>query len=50
MFTLNLKSKPAKKNIKVHKYYKCERCGYVSTIKDSMCPICAKDGYKIKLK
>ncbi len=35
---------------KYYKYYKCDRCGYVSIIKDSNCPICEKDGYKIKLK
>lgn len=37
------------KKVKTHKYYKCVRCGYVSIIK-SLCPICVKDGYEIKLK
>ncbi len=36
--------------IKVHSYYKCPRCGYVSIIKDSYCPVCAKDGVKIKVE
>ncbi len=35
---------------RTHKYYKCTRCGYVSIIKDSICPICIKDGYTLKLK
>lgn len=35
---------------KYYKYYKCDRCGYISIIKNSDCPICEKDGYKIKLK
>ncbi len=49
MFTLGLKLSHSKKKIKTHKYYKCERCGYVTIVKDFYCPICAKDGYKIKL-
>ncbi len=46
------KTKPAKKNpeIRVHHYYKCPRCGYVTIIKDSFCPVCAKDGVKIIVK
>ncbi len=43
-------SKQEKKKVRRTKYYKCERCGYISIIKDSYCPICAKDGYKIKMK
>ncbi len=50
MFTLGFKSNHTKRKFKVNKYYKCNRCGYVTTVKDSYCPICAKDGYKIKLK
>ncbi len=34
---------------KYYKYYKCDRCGYISIIKNSDCPICEKDGFKIKL-
>ncbi len=46
------KTKPAKKNpkIRVHNYYKCPRCGYVTIIKDSFCPVCAKDDVKITVK
>jgi len=36
--------------IKVRSYYKCPRCGYVTIIKESFCPICVKDGVKIKVK
>jgi len=32
------------------KYFKCERCGYITIVRDSSCPICAKDGFKIKMK
>lgn len=32
------------------KYYVCDNCGYVTIIRDSYCPICAKDGVKIKMK
>ncbi len=31
------------------KYYKCDRCGYITIVKNSICPICAKDGYEIKM-
>ncbi len=46
------KIKPAEKSpkIKVHSYYKCPRCGYVTIIKESCCPVCAKEGVKIKVK
>lgn len=27
-----------------HKYYNCDRCGYVSLIKDLECPVCKIDG------
>ncbi len=45
-------TKPEEKKlkIKVHPYYKCPRCGYVTIIKDSFCPVCAKDGMKINVK
>ena len=51
MFSLNLMTKgtSTKKKKKI-KYYKCERCGYISIVKDSYCPICAKDGIKIRMK
>jgi rubrerythrin len=51
MFSLSFNSsKQEKKKVRRTKYYKCERCGYISIIKDSYCPICAKDGFKIKMK
>lgn len=31
------------------KYYICERCGYISIVRNSFCPICAKDNVEIKL-
>ncbi|UBM62748.1 hypothetical protein LA303_01910 [Candidatus Sulfidibacterium hydrothermale] len=46
------KTKPEEKKekAKVHHYYKCPRCGYVSIVKNSYCPVCAKEGLKIKLQ
>lgn len=38
------------KKTKLQKYYRCERCGYITIISNSFCPICAKDGTKIELK
>ncbi|NOY51145.1 MAG: hypothetical protein GXO88_11370 [Chlorobi bacterium] len=40
------------KPVKVSKkrYFKCDRCGYITIIRDSYCPICAKDGKKIQMK
>jgi rubrerythrin len=31
------------------KYFICERCGYISIVRNSTCPICAKDNIEIKL-
>jgi len=31
------------------KYYICERCGYISIVRNSSCPICAKDDIQINL-
>ena len=45
-----LKVSTATKAPKYHKYFKCDRCGYISMVKNSICPICEKDGYKLKLK
>ena len=39
-----------KKHAEHKKYYACERCGYVTIIRDSYCPICAKEGIKVKMK
>lgn len=47
-FALKLNN-PIKK-AKHYKYFKCDRCGYISMVKNSFCPICEKDGYKLKLK
>ena len=38
------------KKFKRQKYFECERCGYVTIIRDSFCPICAKEDVKVKLK
>jgi len=38
------------KTKRYHKYYKCDRCGYISIVKNSNCPICTKDGKVIKMK
>ncbi len=43
------KTKKELKTIITRKYYTCERCGYVTIVKGSVCPICAKEGLKIKL-
>ncbi|MCK4797208.1 MAG: hypothetical protein KAT05_07485, partial [Spirochaetes bacterium] len=52
IFTMKfaLKINSASKEAKHYKYYKCDRCGYISMVKNSYCPICEKDGYKLKLK
>ncbi len=47
---IGLKINSSIKNLKYHKYFKCDRCGYISMVKNSICPICEKDGYKLKLK
>lgn len=46
----NSETKQEKKKIKRQKYFECEHCGYVTIIRDSYCPICAKDGIKVKMK
>jgi len=48
MTSLSLRKNTDKK-VRHQKYYKCERCGYISIVKDSTCPICVKDGYTIKM-
>jgi len=30
-------------------YYICERCGYISILRDSICPICIKENIHINL-
>ena len=35
---------------KAQKYFKCERCGYISIVNNPYCPVCAKDGKIIKMK
>ncbi len=49
MFGLKL-SGSVNKTKRYHKYYKCDRCGYISIVKNSSCPICTKDGKTIKMK
>lgn len=38
------------KKVVPQKYYNCERCGYITIVRNSYCPICAKDGKQIKMK
>ena len=47
---LGIKFNQTSKNLKYHKYFKCDRCGYISIIKNTYCPICEKDGYRLRLK
>ncbi len=47
---LGIKINQTSKQNKYYKYYKCERCGYISIVRNVYCPICEKDGYRIKLK
>ncbi len=49
MFTISIKKKTEKKVIE-QKYFKCTRCGYITIVRNSYCPICAKDGFKLKMK
>ena len=49
MFNISVK-KHTDKKVPHQKYYKCDRCGYITIVRDSTCPICAKDGVKIKMK
>ncbi len=49
MFIINAK-KEIEKKVAPRKYFKCDKCGYITFVKDSMCPICAKNGFKIKMK
>ncbi len=35
--------------ILLNKFYKCKRCGFI-TSKKRICPVCEKDGYLIKIK
>jgi rubrerythrin len=43
------KHKGGKEESKQFKYFICERCGYISIVRNSSCPICAKDNIEIKL-
>jgi rubrerythrin len=48
MGLLRTESDKSKNKTQHQKYYVCERCGYVTIIRDSYCPICAKEGVKVK--
>lgn len=48
MLNISLKKNTGKK-VTQQKYYKCDRCGYITIIKGSLCPICVKDGHEIKM-
>ncbi len=50
MFGINLKNDIKIKKVVQQKYFKCNRCGYITIVRDSICPICAKDGFKLKMK
>ncbi len=50
MFSVKLTSSEKRKVQNYHKYFKCNRCGYISVVKDAVCPICTKDGFIIKMK
>jgi rubrerythrin len=50
MASTKVSKKNEKKLTEHKKYYACERCGYVTIIRDSFCPICAKEGIKVKMK
>lgn len=47
---LGLKIPASSKKTQYFKYYKCDRCGYISTLKNTECPICKKDGLSNKLR
>lgn len=47
---LGLKIPQTSKRTKYFRYYKCDRCGYISTLKNTECPICKKDGLSNKLR
>ena len=49
MFIISLKKNTEKKAVH-QKYFKCDRCGYITIVRNSFCPICAKDGFKLKMK
>lgn len=50
MFGIKLSPTEKSRIQKYHRYYKCNRCGYISVVKDAVCPICTKDGFSIKMK
>ncbi len=50
MLSLGIKKSQEKSRVQYQKYYKCDRCGYISIVKNSNCPICKKDGFTIKMK
>ncbi|MCK5337907.1 MAG: hypothetical protein KAJ50_03810 [Bacteroidales bacterium] len=47
---LGLKLPNTSKRTQYFRYYKCDRCGYISTQKNTECPICKKDGLSNKLR
>ncbi len=47
---LGLKIPNTSRRTEYFRYYKCDRCGYISTRKNTECPICKKDGLSNKLR
>ncbi len=47
---LDIQKSQKKSKVQYQKYYKCDRCGYISIVKNSNCPVCKKDGVTIKMK
>lgn len=47
MLSLNLKKNTSK--LTQQKYYRCGRCGYITIVDNSTCPICVKEGVNIKM-
>jgi len=50
MLSIGIKKSQEKSKVQYQKYYKCDRCGYISIVKNSNCPVCKKDGFTIKMK
>ena len=45
----NNKKKESVKTESHNRYYRCSRCGYITIVRDTECPVCIKDGLKIRM-